>query len=244
MTIYKCSCCNRQYKNSAPFTRHMAVCRFIHVSSKERTLTTEYIEKNPSIDDIYRLVVNLCVENTNLKKRVETLESNNFINKKKTIEDFLLILPKDIISYSCWRNQLVVSDEHLKVLFSSNLIECIKSVLETSFLIINIDKAPLRAFSQKQNTIYIFDGEQWTTFSITGFTEFLSILSHRVLNKYLEWKKKNKEIIDSNETFQELNIQYMYKVNGFTKSTEQRFCSEIRKWIFTKIHTSLKSVDA
>ena len=45
MTILKCNYCDRQYKNSMPFTRHIAVCKFIQYSSKERTLTTEYIEK-------------------------------------------------------------------------------------------------------------------------------------------------------------------------------------------------------
>lgn len=242
MTIYKCNCCDRQYKNSAPFSRHIAVCKFIQLSSKERTLTTEYIEKNPSIEDIYRLVVNLCVENNKLKQRVQSLEQNNFISKKKTIEDYLCMIPKDLISYSEWVNQLVVSDENLQVLFSSNIIECIKSVLETSFLIINIEKAPLRAFTQKQNTIYIFENDEWKPIQTPEFANLVSILSHRVLKKYLEWKKINQEVIESNEKLQEMNIQYMQKASGFGKSSEQR-CSEVKKWIFMKIQKSLKNAE-
>jgi hypothetical protein len=225
-----------------PFTRHIAVCKFIQYSSKERTLTTEYMDKNPSIEDVYKLVVNLCIENNKLKQRIETLEHNHYISKKKTIDDYLSMIPKDIMYYSQWINELVVDDENLKVLFSSNIIECIKSVLETSFLIINIEKAPLRAFTQRPNTIYIFENDLWKPIQHAEFAHFISILSHRILKKYLEWKKLNQEIIDSNDQLQELNIQYMQKANGGGKSPEQR-CSEIKKWIFLKIQKSLKNIE-
>ena len=242
MPILKCESCNRQYKDRNAYTRHVSVCKFIQISAKERTLITEYIEKNPTLEDIYKLVVNLCVENTKLKQRIDRIEHNNFINKKKSIEDYLSMIPTDIISYSNWMNELLVTDENLNVLFSSNLIECIKSVLESSFLLTHIEKTPLRAFSQKQHTIYIFEQDKWSPISTTEMTHLVSVLSHRILKKYLEWKKINQETIDSNENLQEMNIQYMQKVNGSGKSTEQRAC-EIKKWIFTKIQKSLKSVE-
>ena len=242
MTILKCNYCDRQYKNSMPFTRHIAVCKFIQYSSKERTLTTEYMDKNPSIEDVYKLVVNLCVENSKLKQRIEILERNHYISKKKTIDDYLCMIPKDMIYYSQWIHQLVVDDENLKVLFSSNIIECIKSMLETSFLITNTEKIPLRAFTQRPNTIYIFENDIWKPIQHCEFSNFISILSHRILKKYLEWKKSNQEIIDSNDQLQELNIQYMQKANGGGKSVEQR-SNEIKKWIFLKIQKSLKNIE-
>lgn len=240
MSIYKCKYCERQYKNSQPFTRHIAVCKFIQISSKERTLSAEYIEKNPSIESIYNIVVNLCVENNKLKNRIEILERNNYINKKKTIQDYLSLIPKDIIYYSLWVNQIIVSDENLQILFTSNIVECIKSILDTSFL--NIEKTPLRAFTQKPQTLYIFENDVWKPMQNCEFNNFISVLSHRILKKYLEWKKMNEEHIESNEKMQELNIQYMQKANGFGKSSEQR-CTEIKKWIFSKIQKSIKMME-
>ena len=81
MSILNCESCNRQYKDRFAYTRHVSVCKFIQISSKERTLLTEYIEKNPTMEDIYKLVVNLCIENTKMKERIEKLEHNNFMNK-------------------------------------------------------------------------------------------------------------------------------------------------------------------
>jgi len=237
MPIYKCSLCSKQYKNNEPFKRHVSVCKFIHFSSKERTIITEYIEKNPSIEDVYKILVNLCVENTNLKERIDKLERNSYMNKRRTIDDYLKMIPKDIIPFSIWVNQLLVSNENLNILFSSNLNECIKSILEISLN----EKAPLRAFSQKQHTIYIWENEKWNPISTAEFSNLISVLSHRILKKYLEWKNTNQELIETNEKMQELNIQYMQKTSGFGKSQDQR-CTEIKKWIFTKIQKSLKSV--
>lgn len=242
MSIYKCKFCERQYKNSQPFTRHIALCKFIQISSKERILSAEYIEKNPSIENIYNIVINLCVENNKLKNRIEILERNHYINKKKTIQDYLSLIPKDIIYYSVWVNQLVVSDENLQVLFSSNIVECMKSMLETSFLLINIEKTPLRAFTQKPQTLYIFENDIWKPIQHYEFINFISVLSHRILKKYLEWKKMNEIHIESSEKMQELNIQYMQKANGYGKTPEQR-CTEIKKWIFSKIQKSIKMME-
>ena len=242
MPILKCDCCNREYKDRTAYTRHVSLCKFIHISAKEKTFITEYIEKNPTIEDIYKLVANLCVENTKLKERVERLEHNNFMNRKKSIEDYLTMIPKDIISYSNWMNELIVTDENLQLLFSSNLIECIKSILESYFLLTHIEKVPLRAFSQKQNTIYIFEENKWRPISSTEITHLVSVISHRILKKYLEWKKINEEAIDSNEKLQEMNFHYMQKANGSGKSIEHRV-AEIKKWIFSKIQKSLKNVE-
>jgi hypothetical protein len=242
MTVLKCKFCNKQFQRTHTFTRHNAVCSFIQISSKEKTLMNEYNEKQPSIETIYNIVVNLCIENNKLKNRIEQLEKNNFINKKKNIEDYLSTIPKDIIHYSDWINQLVVSDENLQVLFASNIIECMKSILETSFLLINVEKTPLRAFTQKSQTIYIFENDIWKPVQQTEFNHFVSILCHRILKKYLEWKKINQENIDSNEKLQELDIQYMQKASGCGKTTEQR-ATEMKKWIFSKIQKSLKNVE-
>lgn len=242
MTVLKCKYCNKQFQRTQTFTRHNAVCNFIQLSSKEKILENEYNEKIPSVETIYKIVANLCIENNKLKNRVEQLEKNNFMNRRKTIDDYLSSIPKDIIHYSAWINQLVVSDENLQVLFSSNIVECMKSILETYFLLINIEKTPLRGFTQKPQTIYIFENDTWKPVQHNEFIHFISILSHRILKKYLEWKKINQENIDSNEKLQELDIQYMQKANGCGKTNEQR-ATEMKKWIFSKIQKSIKNIE-
>jgi hypothetical protein len=117
-----------------------------------------------------------------------------------------------------------------------------KSILETSFLLINIEKTPLRAFTQKPQTLYIFENDVWKPIQHYEFNNFISVLSHRILKKYLEWKKINQENIESSEKMQELNIQYMQKANGYGKSSEQR-STEMKKWIFSKIQKSIKMIE-
>jgi hypothetical protein len=108
---------------------------------------------------------------------------------------------------------------------------------------ITTNKLPLKSFSQKTNVFYLFEDGKWRVQTSEEFRQLISILSHRVLRKYLEWKSENqRENEPMNEKAQEMNILYMNKVSGFGKTFESRVY-DVRKWIFGKIQVSLKNID-
>jgi hypothetical protein len=234
-------------KTKPSYNRHISICKFVHISAKEN-IQRDFSEKEPTLSEMFNIVVKICDENERLKKRIENLERNNIQIRRKTIDEYLSMNTKNIVSYPIWMNSLAISDENLKFLFSTNLVECLKNVLEESIDKTTMDCLPLKIFTQKQNTVYVFDNSngKWRVQTSAEFKQFISCLSHRVLRKYLDWKKMNDELNGSadsmNETAQELNIQYMNKVNGFGKTMESRV-SEIRKWMFGKIQISLKNID-
>ena len=98
---------------------------------------------------------------------------------------------------------------------------------------------PLVAFREKKNEIYIYDHEKWYAITKEEFNRLISIVSHRVLKKYVSWTDKNKEFLDGN---QELSMTYMCKANGLNVNME-KITAEIKKWIFTHICVSVKDVD-
>ena len=242
MSKYKCATCMVEKRSKRAYDRHVALCKFTHISAKERTQQIDFSEKIPTTSEIFQIMVKLCEENESLKNRIEILEKNSYINKKRSINDYLSMITGDIVPYSIWITQIVVSDENLKTLFSMNLIECLKSMLEDSIKKINEFNTPLRAFTPNPNTIYIFDNAKWRPILSEEFRYLVSILSHRVLRKYLDWKMENQYEINSSEKTQELDIQYMQKANGMGKTIDMRV-SEIKKWIFSKIQKPLHNVE-
>ena len=238
MSSYKCEICMTDKRTKRAYNRHVSMCKFIH-SAKENS---DFQEKIPSSSEIFNILIQICQENEMLKKRVETLEKNNFQLRRKTVDEYLSMNTNNIIPYSTWMKSIVITENNLNLLFSTNLVECLKNVLEDS-MTITLNKLPLKSFTQKPNTFYIFENEKWRAQSNDEFKQLITILSHRVLRKYLEWKKMNHSESDyTNEKAQELDIQYMNKVNGFGKQFESRVL-EIRKWMFGKIQISLKNVD-
>lgn len=242
MSCYKCELCMTEKKTKRAYNRHVSICKFVKNSAKEN-IERDFSEKEPSLSEMFQIVIKICEENERLKKRIESLEKNNIQIRRKTIDEYLSANTSNVVPYSEWVKGIVITINHLNLLFSTNLVECLKNVLEESIDAITTNKLPLKSFSQKTNIFYIFEDGKWRLQSSEEFRQLISVLSHRVLRKYLEWKSENqRENEPMNEKTQEMNILYMNKVNGFGKTFESRVY-DIRKWIFGKIQVSLKNID-
>ena len=235
MPSYKCEMCMAEKNTKRAYTRHISLCKFINISAKEN------IERDFS--EMFQIVIKVCEENERLKKRIESLERNNIQIRRKTIDEYLSANSTNIVPYSEWIKGISITENNLKLLFSTNLVECLKNVLEESIDSITTNTLPLKSFSQKANVFYLFDDGKWRVQTSEEFRQLISILSHRILRKYLDWKSENqKENESTNEKALEMNIHYMNKVTGFGKTLESRV-SDVRKWIFGKIQISLKNID-
>lgn len=237
---HKCEYCMADKKTKRAYSTHVTICKFIH-SSKENAESVFPEKHSISSTEIFNILVKICEENERLKKRVENLEKNNILLKRKSIDEYLSANTTNVIPYSEWTKNIGISDSHLDLLFSTNLVECLKRVLEDYLENTHASKLPLKTFTQKPNTIYIFENEKWRVQTSEEFKQLVSVLSHRVLRKYLDWKTENETDGEQNEKTQELHIHYMNKVNGFGKTFESRV-SDVRKWIIGKTQVSLKNV--
>lgn len=242
MPSYKCEMCMVEKNTKRAYTRHISLCKFVNISAKEN-IERDFSEKEPSLSEMFQIVIKVCEENERLKKRVESLERNNIQIRRKTIDEYLSANSTNIVPYSEWIKGISITENNLKLLFSTNLVECLKNVLEESIDSITTNVLPLKSFSQKANVFYLFDDGKWRVQTSEEFRQLISILSHRILRKYLDWKSENQKDNEStNEKALEMNIHYMNKVTGFGKTLESRV-SDVRKWIFGKIQISLKNID-
>ena len=238
MHKFICPICNEKKQSKIAFERHKALCKILSVSTKERI---PEIDTLPDIRDIFKIVVTICEENEKLTNRISELERNNFINKKKTIKEYLSLLKSDI-TFQEWLKTIIVTDEDFQYLIEHNLTECIKHILEKYISNDLIDKVPLKAFHQKNNEIYFFENNIWEILKTDELKYFITILTQRISRKYMDWRTVNSELIASNSTIQELDMNYMAKTIGYGQSIESRI-SEIRKYIFLKIKQDIRSID-
>jgi hypothetical protein len=149
----------------------------------------------------------------------------------------LKICKDPLYTYNEWLNQIEVTNEDLEKLFEYDLKICIQSVLND---VLDSDM-PLKAFQEKQNAIYIFD-TKWRAMTTEEFSKLISILSHRILKKYMCWANENREHLESNQKNQELAMSYMSKANGLNCNLHQTSC-DIKKWLFAKISTYNKAIE-
>ena len=74
----------------------------------------------------------------------------------------------------------------------------------------------------------------WKVLSNERLIKWIGSISHKLLQEFTKMQYANIDIIMSNDTERDKNITFMIKMNGGKVSDERR-CSEIRKWLMSKI---------
>lgn len=231
---YTCEQCNKNYSKKGLLDQHKPFCTFIHTSAKEHQ--GSMIEM-PSQEIMFQYIVHLTKKYEQLEQKIANIEKTSTHSRKTHISDYLKILKQPLISYSEWMNQIEVSYNDLEKLFEYDLKMCIKSVLDD---VVDSDM-PLFAFQEKQNSIYIYD-TKWRLMTNDEISRLISVISHRILKKYMSWASENREHMEENPKNQELAMVYMSKANGLNCSLEN-LTTEIKKWLFTKICVSNKQIE-
>ena len=231
---YCCKQCNKTYSKKTLLDQHQPFCSFIHTSAKEHENKSIPL---PSQEIMFHYIVHLTKKVEKLEEKLSRIEKSTTISKKIHINDYLKTLKSPLYTYSEWLNQIEVSDQDLEKLFEYDIKICIKSVLED---VLDSDM-PFTAFQEKQNAIYIFD-TKWRAMTAEEFSKLVSIISHRILKKYMYWANEHRAQLELNPKTQELAMSYMSKANGLNCNLDQTI-SDIKKWIFTKISTSNKTIE-
>jgi len=170
------------------------------------------------------------------------------IKKRRLIIDWLHG-PSSYIplqSFVEWTKQIQVDQDHLQYVFENGLAEgmkqCIHSHLE------RVTNSPVRAFTQKPGTLYLFVKDvalgtsSWRIATGEDLDRWMDRLSHRFLQEFIKWQIENADLINSSESEKEKNLEYMQKINGVGKQSEDRRKSEIKKWLYNQIEKNIENL--
>ena len=99
---------------------------------------------------------------------------------------------------------------------------------------------PIKCFNNKENILYIFDGEKWIVMDDIYLRKFIKSFDKKLLVQFLQWKIYAEKTIDS-ETFGEVYINNMKKVIGgnFEKKNKELM---IKNKLFKYLKVDLKSI--
>ena len=243
----QCQFCNRHFRFKDTYEQHTITCEFLFRSKKEKEREIDTFEYIPSAQDQYKLIQYLASQVISLKKDMELLKGSTIVKKRRLIKDWLNSNENYIPSrnFTQWSKCIPLNHDHLNVVFQEDLMaalkNCIQEYIEFS------ENPPIRAFLQKQNTIYIMnssdpasDKTDWIILSCEQFDQWIDRIIHMFLQKFVQWQHLNMTKIQASELEKDKNVEYMTKINGF----EDRKRSELRKWLFSTVAKDISSVSA
>jgi len=110
-----------------------------------------------------------------------------------------------------WFQTIPVSNKHLEIIFTKDLLSGIMECLKDAIEIYDKNELPCCAFIQKQNTLYFYDKKErnivlpeinagkWYILSKEDIQSILHTLSHRFLQLFLKYKPKDVNQWNENE---------------------------------------------
>ena len=236
-TQYRCSQCYTNCPTQKIFQLHTTMCKFIHTSSYERTIDQFYSKmETPSQEAMAQYIFHLTHKYQELEDKLSKLQQSVISIRRKSINEYLEHLSPPDNYFIEWATLIEIPDDILETLFKTDLKSGTRKLLESLF---EDDNTPIRAFSQKPNTFYIYDkSSEWRIMTNEEFTKWIEKIEHKFLKKFNEWTKENQEIYTLPQG-QEKIVSYMAKVNGIKQPNR---VSEIKKWLYSKISVSLKQL--
>jgi hypothetical protein len=100
----------------------------------------------------------------------------------------------------------------------------------------------MAAFTQKQNTIYIFDGEtgkeKWHIMNTEDINKITEGIIKKLLRMFVLWQTENHAKIMACEKMKDKELMYMGQFIR-ARTDEDKMNSEIKKWLYTKLEEKI-----
>ena len=219
---YICNYCNKNFKKIDNYKKHILFCEVLHKSKKEKEDDEEEFEKTPSIHEIFHIVKELTIKYDKLQRDNENLKQIINTRKKKiNVIDWLNFNCKPDETFINWISKIELRENQLEYIFDQGNIEGTLLILQD--ICSNNNNLPLKCFTQKENTFYIYEKNnnkyEWKIISNEELVLFFGNLNKKILSLFKIWQEKNTEKLE-NDDFALEYIQKVRKILGKGESIE------------------------
>lgn len=241
-TEFECGFCNRQYKRKMNYDKHMLLCNIIRKTPSER-LNEQEQDNLPTMRELYTVIQTLVERQEKFEKQIEKMSSWINNNKKKiNVLEWLNTNHSDSIDFNRWLNELIISEEDMELVFKHGFIEGMKYIIYRICLNDNTREEclPIKAFEQKEGTLFIYLNENWEIMSSSMFELFFNTITKGLTKQLKLWQDKNKHRLYQNG-FTETYIENVKKITGGDLSREQQY-HKVKQYLYNHIKINIKQI--
>lgn len=250
-----CKFCQHTWKIRREYDRHIGCCEYFYYQRRNpQPEMDEHGTRIPTARELFRYVQDLTVRLEKTEKEVVRLRSLMNTRQKKAILEWLNQpgqLP--VITFEEWWNECRATDADVQHTISRDLTDGIKHCIETRLDSSVGSKLPIRSFTQKPNTFYVYsrdtgnrDGNAatlpaWRIMSNEQLERMALHISQSILREFLVWQKTNLQIgsAEQDEKTMDKTVALMMKINGNGIAIDKRLV-EIKRWLYPKLEENLR----
>lgn len=239
--MYKCSC-GKKYSRLKPFHYHRASCELLALS-KETQQDVSHLTKMdvPAPLEIWMALQNALIKIEKLEKKIES--QDRWIKRQKQKMSIIDWLNKNHIldqTYDTWLNSIILNRRDLQLIFDHDFVGGISYIIQRYLPVKNQEKFPIRAFEQKLNTLFIFNGKTWEMIDTDTFDKIIDEFHKKIHKVFVIWNKEQQEFMNY-ENVDESYYKNVMKVMGGKYSREDTL-KKIKFKLFNYLKFNLKNI--
>lgn len=230
--LHSCCHCGKEFKHKKRRDIHEESCL-----EMAKTVRNDYDDKSRAITmhDLFSVVLELKQE---VKQLREELKAKQSIVPRRPVDilEWLDKQPSPERSFKDYLNETVkCNDADLKTLFQRNFVEAVTEVMHK--YIVDECKASVRAFTQKDQILYHFNGRSWAVINNEEWECIVGIFVSKLSAAFSTWIETN--ITDlANSAQQDDWLEKMKKIHD---TSPTRF-SSIKKRIYNYIKVDIRNL--
>ena len=249
-STYNCRYCKREYREKFNYDRHIQCCEFTFKSRREQNNEIDMLAPAPSHHEMYQFIQHLSVRVDKLEKENKRL--HQVARKKQNILE-LMNSPETLermdITFSEWVKQNILGEipKYLQTVYDDDLLSGLKSVISSAINNFDIMRLPIRTFDNS-TSFYIFKTDEnkvnrWMKINVTDLDKYLRRISNQFMYDFKEhWYDVNKDRVETEETYNEMYLEYYGKILGGKRMSEETRFQKLRKHIYDMIKQTPKTV--
>jgi hypothetical protein len=229
--MFCCVHCQRNYQRKLYFDRHVIACQFLSKPKRDRELETEEQADTPSVRVLYDIILALGAKCNELETKMAAMNKwANITKQKLNITEWLNTTSPLALDYNEWFNTLNVTPADLTYLFETDYVGGVVRLLKEQFKN-EEERKPVRAFTGKESTFYIYRAEQkWLMCDNETFNKLMYLLDKQFMREFIAWQNENKKKMATDDSFSDVYGRNMKKIMGGNFTREQLYSRIKKEW--------------
>lgn len=192
-SVYECAFCVRSYKSKVYYERHVSACELLHKSKKQRADELDIISDIPDSRKLYEMVLALAVKNKALEERIDALTKCMDVKKKRVpVKEWLEKNYCDILTFETFMSTKTITASDYAAVCKYDYVEGIIMILSKMFPVESEKTLPIKAFAQKENTLFVKNDDGWNVMSNIELEGIVASIGKQLMTHFVEWQESNK----------------------------------------------------
>ena len=255
--VYNCQYCDRPYRDKVYYHRHVATCKFLHQSARERNAEIDAEEQRaPSTRELLSLIQTLALridklEETNAKLRQTTRKVNviDWLTSCKAQPDQCFI---------DWVRDVMIPrvPDMLEIVYRNDLITAVVQLFTDACSGNTV--LPIRMFEHRAHVVYLYQGDgdgvgvgdrgdgvgAWAAVPVATFDTYIRHICRQFIVDFnTHWYVVHQEKVATEEAFKDKYVDYYKRILGGGKYTDAVLFAKIRGQIYSKLKQNVRAID-